>query len=79
MSVAISFTQGGFQMLVLSRKQGESIQIGEDITIHVVKTGDKVRIGIIAPRSMNVVRTELINGQSAGVLSDLPGVLVVAD
>ena len=79
MSVAISFTQGGFQMLVLSRKQGESIQIGEDITIHVVKTGDKVRIGIIAPRTVNVVRTELINGQSAGVLSDLPGVLVVAD
>lgn len=66
-------------MLVLSRKQGESIQIGEDITIHVVKTGDKVRIGIIAPRSMNVVRTELINGQSARVLSDLPGVLMVAD
>jgi carbon storage regulator len=66
-------------MLVLSRKQGESIQIGDDITIHIVKTGDKVRIGIIAPRTVNVVRAELINDQSAGVLSDMQSVLVAAD
>jgi carbon storage regulator len=66
-------------MLVLSRKQGESIQIGDDITIHIVKTGDKVRIGIIAPRTVNVVRTELINDQSADVLSDMQSVLVAAD
>jgi carbon storage regulator len=66
-------------MLVLSRKQGESIQIGDDITIHIVKTGDKVRIGIIAPRTVNVVRTELINVQSDSVLSDLSSALVAAN
>jgi carbon storage regulator len=54
--------QGGFQMLVLSRKAGQSIRIGDDITVHIVKTGDKVRIGIEAPRSVNVVRTELVDG-----------------
>jgi len=66
-------------MLVLSRKQGESIRIGDNITVHIVKTGDKVRIGIDAPRNVNVVRSELVDDNAAGVLCNLPGVLVVAD
>ena len=66
-------------MLVLSRKAGESILIGDDIRIHIVKTGDKVRIGIDAPRSVNVVRTELVDGSVDCVLLLSAADMVVAD
>ena len=47
-------------MLVLSRKAGERILIGDDVAITVVRIGpNSVRIGIEAPRSMNIVREEL--------------------
>ncbi|MEG0017812.1 MAG: carbon storage regulator CsrA [Hydrogenoanaerobacterium sp.] len=47
-------------MLVLSRKAGESVYIGDDIKITVVEfIGDKVKIGIEAPKSMTVLREEL--------------------
>jgi len=47
-------------MLVLSRKKDESISIGDDIRIVVVDVrGDKVRIGIDAPRNVKVLRAEL--------------------
>lgn len=48
-------------MLVLSRKVGEEIKIGNDITITVVRIqGDKVRIGIQAPDDVKVYRSELL-------------------
>jgi len=48
-------------MLVLSRRPGESIVIGEDITITVLEVrGDVVRVGIDAPRSLKVYRAELL-------------------
>ena len=48
-------------MLVLSRKPGERILIGDDITITVVRLGpNNVRIGIEAPTEMNIVREELL-------------------
>lgn len=47
-------------MLVLSRKAGERILIGDDVAITVVRIGpNSVRIGIEAPRTMNIVREEL--------------------
>ena len=47
-------------MLVLSRKVGERVWIGEDIAVTIVKiTGGGVRIGIEAPAEMPVVREEL--------------------
>jgi len=47
-------------MLVLSRKPGESIDIGNDIRITVTAVNKStVRIGIEAPRSVRVIRTEL--------------------
>ncbi|MEC1377395.1 carbon storage regulator CsrA [Heyndrickxia oleronia] len=47
-------------MLVLSRKKGESIQIGEDIEIQVVSIqGDQIKIGITAPRSIEIHRKEV--------------------
>lgn len=47
-------------MLVLSRKEGESIRIGDDvvITVHAIERG-KVRIAIQAPRSISIWRGEL--------------------
>ncbi len=45
-------------MLVLSRRKGESIQIGNDITITVMRVaGCTVRIGIDAPASMKITRS----------------------
>ncbi|MCA9086540.1 MAG: carbon storage regulator [Planctomycetaceae bacterium] len=52
-------------MLVLSRKAGERILIGDEITVTVVRIGpNSVRIGIEAPRDMNIVREELCVGRS---------------
>lgn len=47
-------------MLVLSRKVGERIQVGDKITITVVKvSGGNVRIGIDAPHEWPIMRGEL--------------------
>lgn len=47
-------------MLVLSRKKNESIIINDDITIVVVEIrGDKVRLGIEAPKEVPVHRNEV--------------------
>ena len=47
-------------MLVLSRQRDESIMIGDGIRITVVDIrGDKVRIGISAPKDVKVFRTEI--------------------
>ena len=46
-------------MLVLTRRAGESIVIGEDIVITVLEAGGTVQIGIQAPRSVPVWRKEL--------------------
>jgi len=47
-------------MLVLTRKTGEKIAIGDDITISIVEIGrGKVRIGIDAPSQVSVLRHEV--------------------
>jgi len=47
-------------MLVLSRKPGERILIGDKVAITIVRIGpNTVRLGIDAPRDMNIVREEL--------------------
>lgn len=47
-------------MLVLTRKSKQSIMIGDEIQVSVLAVmGDKVRIGIEAPRSVPVFRTEV--------------------
>ena len=49
-------------MLVLSRKVGERILVGDDVTITVVRlTNGGVRLGIEAPSDMAVVREEVRN------------------
>ncbi|SFK79555.1 carbon storage regulator CsrA [Brevibacillus centrosporus] len=50
-------------MLVLSRKMGESIMIGDHIEVKVVSVdGDTIRLGISAPREISVHRKEIYVG-----------------
>jgi carbon storage regulator len=47
-------------MLVLTRKSNQSIMIGDDIEVSVLAVmGDKVRVGIDAPRAVKVYRKEV--------------------
>jgi carbon storage regulator len=58
-------------MLVLSRKPGERIYIGENITVTIVRIGpNNVRLGIDAPRDLNIVREELCVPVTSGDLLD---------
>jgi carbon storage regulator len=48
-------------MLVLTRREGERITLGDDIVVTVVSVqGNKVRIGITAPDDVSIRRGELI-------------------
>lgn len=47
-------------MLILSRRETESICLGDDIVLTIVSLGnDKVRIGVQAPPGVRILRTEL--------------------
>jgi carbon storage regulator len=47
-------------MLVLTRKAGESVMIGDDVVVTVLEArGDVIRIGIKAPRDVQVHREEV--------------------
>jgi carbon storage regulator len=68
-------------MLVLTRKSNQSIMIGDDIEVSVLSImGEKVRIGIQAPRDIPVFRKEVYleiqqerNGAIAAASTDLRG------
>lgn len=46
-------------MLVLTRRAGESVIIGDNIVVTILETGSTVQIGIEAPREVAVWRKEL--------------------
>ena len=49
-------------MLIITRKPGEKIMLGDDVVVHVMEiVGNSVRIGIQAPRSLPVYREEIWN------------------
>jgi carbon storage regulator len=55
-------------MLVLSRRVGQSLRIGSTIEVRVVRVeGDRVTLGVVAPRDVSVVRAELLGEVSAEV------------
>lgn len=48
-------------MLVLSRKTNETIKIGDDIELRILEVkGDTIRIGIEAPKNVDILRGELV-------------------
>ena len=56
-------------VLVLTRRAGESIMIGSDVVVRVIEVrGDVVRIGIDAPREVQVHREEVFNAVRAANL-----------
>lgn len=49
-------------MLILTRRVGEAVHIGNNITVRVLGVnGGQVRIGFDVPKEVNVIRTELLN------------------
>jgi carbon storage regulator len=49
-------------MLILTRRVGESLKVGEEITVTVLGVkGNQVRIGVDAPRDVSVHREEIYN------------------
>ncbi|MGH8963341.1 MAG: carbon storage regulator CsrA [Jatrophihabitantaceae bacterium] len=67
-------------MLILTRRVGENVIVGDDIVISVIEVrGDAVRIGIQAPRSVGVHREEVYlelqraNAQAASSSDDALG------
>lgn len=52
-------------MLVLSRRPNETIKFGDDIELKIIEVkGDVVRIGIEAPKSVDILRGELVQSIS---------------
>ncbi len=59
-------------MLVLTRKSGESVQIGNDIVVTVLMTDDgRVRLGFDVPAEVPIVRTELLHRSSSALSTSL--------
>lgn len=53
-------------MLILQRKAGEALMIGEDITVRVVSVdGTRVRLAITAPEDVSILRSELVTATAA--------------
>jgi carbon storage regulator len=66
-------------MLIITRRPGEKIMLGDDVVIEVIEvSGSSVRIGIDAPRSVRVFREEIWravrdeNAAAAQANADLP-------
>ena len=66
-------------MLIITRRPGEKIMLGDDIVVHVMEiVGNSVRVGIEAPRSIPVYREEIWNAvrdenrAAADAPADLP-------
>ena len=58
-------------MLILTRAKDQVIKIGENIRITIVEVrGDKVRVGIDAPRDLQVLRAELVDKTPEGSGND---------
>lgn len=55
-------------MLILTRNKNQEFKIGDNITVKILSLTDKqVKIGIDAPKDINIVRTELLNRDNENV------------
>ena len=58
-------------MLVFRRQQGESFRVGENVEVRILRVGrSHVKIGVIAPREVEIFRTELSNLNRQAVVRD---------
>ena len=66
-------------MLIITRRPGEKIMLGDDIVVHVMEiVGNSVRVGIQAPRSVPVYREEIWNAvreENQAAAADAPAEL----
>ena len=59
-------------MLILSRRVGDTVRIGPDITVSILRVqGGQVRIGIDAPKQVEVLRGERAEAADAGGAVDV--------
>ena len=67
-------------MLVLTRKLQETIKIGDQVTIHILRVkGNTVRLGIDAPRQIRIMRGELADKQAVADEQLAPKTPVASD
>ena len=63
-------------MLILTRRVGESVMIGDDVSITVLRVkGNQVRLGVSAPRTVSVQREEIserVRPEVARAVSEVP-------
>ncbi len=70
--------RGAANMLVLSRKVGDKIVIGDNITVEVVRIkGNRITLGLVAPANVTIMRSELNN--KPAVAKNVTTELVVED
>jgi carbon storage regulator len=56
----VNVDYGSYFMLILTRRVGEAVTIGEEVTVTVLEVkGNQVRIGIKAPKHVSVHREEI--------------------
>ena len=69
-------------MLIITRRPGEKIMLGDDIVVHVMEiVGNSVRVGIQAPRSLPVYREEIwdaVRAENRAAADSAPADLPVA-
>ena len=61
-------------MLVITRQPGDSFLIGDDIKVIILEVnGDKIKVGIEAPRSVRIMRSEVMDTEKSNLEADLSG------
>jgi carbon storage regulator len=67
-------------MLILTRREGESVRIGEDVTVTVLRVkGSQVRLGVNAPKNVAVQREEISTTSTAPTVSPAGSAIAAPD
>ena len=61
-------------MLVITRQPGDSFTIGDDVKVIILEvSGDKIKVGIEAPKSVRIMRSEVMDTEKSNQEADLSG------